>query len=137
MRRASKPQVCSPLARGNLREAKGIAISRVVNLEVDRDTLIDRLTSRRVCTKCGATYNVRTLPPPPEGACADPAVGCQGEHIIQRDDDGPDTVERRLDVYQASTAPLVAYYEGQGLLSNVDGDGPLGAVFDRVTAVFA
>jgi adenylate kinase len=118
-------------------EEKGTAISRVVNLQVTRDKLIDRLTSRRVCTRCGATYNVRTLPPPPEGACADPVENCHGEHVIQRADDGPETVPRRLDVYEELTAPLVAYYADRGVLTHVDGDGPLEAVFDRVTAVFA
>jgi adenylate kinase len=106
----------------------------VVSLLVGRETLIDRLTSRRVCTKCGETFNVKTLPPPPEGECGDPAVSCQGEDIVQREDDTPETGARRLDVYEESPAPLVAYYREKELLVGVDGAGGLEDVFDRVTA---
>lgn len=115
-------------------ENKDFAISRVVNLVVDRETLLGRLTSRRVCSVCGATFNVVTLPPPPEGACADPSVACQGEHIVQRKDDSLETARNRLDVYEAQTAPLIEHYRAGGLLCDVDGTGTPEAVFGRTTA---
>jgi len=104
---------------------------------VAREKLVERLTARRFCSECGAVFNVVTLPPPPEGECADAAIGCSGEHVRQRDDDTTETVSRRLDVYDESTAPLIAYYEGRGLLANVAGEGSPEEVFERVTALIA
>jgi len=118
-------------------EARSFTITRVVNFEVGRETLIRRLTSRRVCTRCGATFNVVSIPPPPDGACADPAIGCTGEHVVQRDDDRPETVSRRLDVYEESTAPLIAFYREAGLLASVDGEADPETVFERITALVA
>ena len=115
-------------------DRKGFAVTRVVNLEVSRDMLIERLTSRRVCSTCGATFNVKTLPPPPEGECADAATACKGEGIIQRKDDRPETVGNRLDVYDEQTAPLLGFYGGRGLLATIDGAASPETVFDRVTA---
>lgn len=112
----------------------GFAVTRVVELEVERDLLVDRLTSRRVCSRCGATFNVRTLPPPPEGACADESVGCKGEDIVQREDDKAETVGKRLDVYAESTAPLLTFYGDRGLLASVDGSSSPDEVFRRITA---
>ncbi len=106
-------------------------IDAVLNLVVPRAALMDRLTSRRICTECGAVFNVRTLPPPPDGKCADPKIACKGEHITQREDDKPETVARRLDVYEETTSPLVAYYRERGLLRDVPGDLPPDSVFDR------
>jgi adenylate kinase len=118
-------------------EQKGFEIRGVMNLVVKREVLIERITARRVCERCGATFNVRTLPPPPEGDCADPAEACGGEHVIQRDDDRPETVERRLDVYEASTAPLKAYYQDRDLLFDVDGQGTPEQVFERLRVAVA
>jgi len=116
---------------------KDFEIRAVTNLVVERELLIERITARRVCSTCGATYNVRTLPPPPEGECGDPSVGCAGENVLQRKDDRAETVERRLDVYEASTAPLKAYYGGRGLLRDVDGQGTPEQVFERLQAAVA
>ena len=118
-------------------QEKGIRISSVLNMIVPRETLIDRLTSRRVCGKCGATFNVHAVPPPPQGACADASVNCQGEHIVQRSDDQPDTVAQCLDVYTENTRPLIAYYRERGLLTDVDADAAPDEVYDRLTGVLA
>jgi adenylate kinase len=115
-------------------ERRGFELTRVVNLVVDRETLLERLTSRRVCTKCGATFNVVTLPPPPAGECADPAIGCTGEHIVQRKDDTIETARNRLEVYEAQTAPLIEHYGSVGLLTDVEGTGAPDEVFARVTS---
>ncbi len=116
---------------------KGFEISRVANIRVPRARLIERLTARRICTACGATFNTTFLPPPPDGTCADPATSCKGEHVVQRADDRAETVEARLDVYEQSTAPLIAYYRERGLLTDVDGDSDPDTVFDRLMAVVA
>jgi len=108
-------------------------IDKVINLAVPHEVLMDRLTARRVCTKCGAVFNVNTLPPPPDGKCKCPdQENRTGEHIIQRDDDKPETVSNRLSVYNESTAPLLAYYKERGILADVAGDLPPDDVFVRV-----
>ena len=85
------------------------------------------------CTKCGAVFNVNTLPPPPEGKCACPEPeNREGKHIIQRDDDKPETVSNRLNVYNQSTAPVLAFYKERGVLADVPGDLPPDQVFARV-----
>lgn len=116
---------------------KSLAIDRVIDLVVGRETLIRRLTSRRVCSKCGVVFNVVTAPPPPKGPCGDPAVGCAGEYVQQRADDTRETVARRLAVYDESTAPLVAHYRKRALLAEVDGDAPPAEVFERIVALVA
>ena len=89
-------------------------IDSVIDLEVDDQVLVDRLSGRRVCVKCGATYHLSML---------NGAVSCTvcGEELIQRNDDKAETVLNRLKVYHAQTAPLIGYYEKKGLLHKVDG----------------
>lgn len=118
----------------NVLNEKGFEIKAVANLVVEREALIKRLTARRVCAKCGVTFSVNALPGS-EGA-GDANGGCDHQ-LIQRDDDRPETVEKRLDVYEASTAPLKAYYEKQGLLRHVPGEGSLEQVFERLRAAVA
>ncbi|MGB2982920.1 MAG: adenylate kinase [Candidatus Bipolaricaulia bacterium] len=88
----------------------------VINIDLPRDEVVTRLTARRVCTSCGRIYNLSFRPP------ADPAT-CEacGGALIQRDDDTEDVIQNRYDVYQASTAPLIAYYRERGLLRDIDG----------------
>lgn len=95
----------------------GIALSIVVKIEVSKATLLKRLTGRRVCTGCGAVFNVETMKPKVEGICDK----C-GKELIQRTDDKPETIENRLAVYQKDTAPLIKFYEDQGLLKRVSCD---------------
>ena len=91
-------------------------IDAVIYFAVKDEELVKRITSRRVCIKCGKTYNVVTNPPPESNICE----SCQGE-IIQREDDKEETVRKRLVVYIENTAPLEEYYQKQGILFSIDG----------------
>lgn len=104
---------------GILAELK-MKLDAVVNINVPRERLVARLTGRRVCKACGATYHVEFNPPIREGTCD----SCGGE-LIQRSDDTRETVENRLDVYLKQTEPLISYYREKGLLKEIDGDQPV------------
>ena len=93
-----------------------MALDCVVNIEVDKAFLVDRLTGRRVCRTCGATYHIANKAPKVEGVCDK----CGGE-LYQRGDDTIETVSNRLDVYEAQTAPLIDYYKSKGIMSSIDG----------------
>lgn len=93
-------------------------IDAVVLLDADRELLKRRLSARRVCTGCGAVFNVLFGPPKTEGVCDH----CAGE-LAQRDDDRPETIEQRLEVYDRQTAPLIEFYERRGNLRRVDASG--------------
>jgi len=108
---------------------RGTKLQRVLKLDVAKKVLIDRLTSRRICPGCAAVYNVLTNPPANEGICD----RC-GTAVTQREDDTEETVRRRLNVYESSTAPLIDYYDGRNLLSIVGGEGSTDEVFQRITA---
>lgn len=107
----------------------GIKLDAVLNIAVPREKLLDRLTGRRVCRSCGATYHVIFNPPAEEGKCGK----CGGE-LYQRSDDTEATVNQRLDVYEAQTAPLIDYYAKQGLLKETDGDQEISKVTKDVLA---
>lgn len=92
-------------------------IDHVVDLVVDDDELVGRLTARRSCEACGKIYHLKFSPPPEPGKCE-----CGGA-LIQRKDDNEETVRQRLDVYHSQTAPLQEYYENKGLRRKVDGGG--------------
>jgi len=100
----------------------------VVSIEVPDEDIIDRLSSRRVCTNCGAVFNLKIDAEAPQThKCPD------GEpNVIQRDDDRPDTVRKRLEVYREKTAPLIDYYKRKGALRPVSGVGSQDEVFARV-----
>jgi len=101
----------------------GVALDVVLDVVVDRDALLARLTGRRVCRACGATYHL-VFNPSLQG---DKCQSCGGE-LYQRDDDTAATAENRLDVYNKQTAPLVDYYKKKGLLLEVDGGKPVDEV---------
>ena len=103
-------------------------LDHVVFLAVPESVLIDRLTGRRVCDDCGATYHVDFDPPAEEGVCDD----CGGE-IVQREDDTEATVRERLRVYEEETAPVVDHYREAGSLTEVSGEGTPEEVFGRLT----
>lgn len=105
--------------------ALGKAIDSAIAITVDPEVIVARLTSRRVCRACGAITNADA---------GDTCPKCGGE-LYQRDDDNEATVRNRLDVYERSTAPLINYYAGQGLLHEIDGDRPVDEVFAEVQAV--
>lgn len=99
----------------------------VINLKVEKEALIKRLTGRRVCKDCGASYHIVNIPPKKEGVCDI----CGGE-LIQRKDDNIETVENRINVYEDQTAPLIGYYEEAGSLVDFDGEASLDEVFDAI-----
>lgn len=105
-------------------------LTAVINLAVDEDLLINRISSRRVCPKCGASYNLLTKASVKEGICDN----CQSE-LILRDDDRPESFKVRLEAYKAKTLPLVEYYEKEGLLSEVDGLKSIKEVFSAIQDV--
>ncbi|NPV91722.1 MAG: adenylate kinase [Firmicutes bacterium] len=102
----------------------GIKLDAVVDIKVNRENLVKRLSGRLVCRQCGFTYNTETSPPARVGVCD----RCQGE-VYQRSDDVGSTVEKRLSVYEEQTAPLVDYYAKAGLLKNIDGEQEVDKVF--------
>jgi len=93
----------------------GSAVDRVILLDLSQAETLKRLTSRRVCAKCGEVYNVLTKPPKAEGKCD----LCGGD-VVQRDDDSEATAKKRLMVYDDLTSPLIAYYKAEGLFEQVD-----------------
>ena len=99
-------------------------IDHVISINVDKDALVSRLTGRRICKDCGATYHLIYNPPKVEGICDK----CGGE-LYQRDDDKEETVLTRLDVNIKQTEPLLNYYEDKNVLRNVDGDQDIDEVF--------
>jgi adenylate kinase len=104
-------------------------ISSVVSLEVDTEALVARLTGRRTCRQCGRGYHVAFDPPLKDGVCD----SCGGE-LYQRDDDQESTIRNRLQVYRDQTAPLVAYYEQDGLVAAVDGMQDIDVVREDILA---
>ena len=111
--------------------ARDSKIDKVLDIAVEKDELIARLTGRRVCKACGASFHVVNIPPKKEGVCD----YCGGE-LIQRADDNLETVTNRIDVYEAQTMPLVEYYEKAGNLVHIDGSTGLENVFaDIVSAL--
>jgi adenylate kinase len=105
--------------------ARGEALTAVIALEVPRETLIARLAGRRVCAQCGRVYNVSSDP----SLVAEQCDACGGR-LVQRPDDTPEAVRKRLDLYAIETAPLAERYGARGLLARIDGDRPI----DEVTA---
>lgn len=107
-----------------------LKIHAVVDFELPDDEVVARISSRRVCTKCGSTYNTEFLPPRREGACD----RC-GAALTQRSDDHAEVVRNRLEKYRQQTAPLIAYYAQRGLLTQIDAAGDVGVIADRVSEI--
>ena len=121
------------LAQAEALEAKGVRIDHVVSIEVDDSEIEGRMTGRRVCSKCGASYHVVANPSKTEGICD----SCGGELIIRKDDK-PETVRHRLEVYHESTEVLKGFYEMTGRLVKVNGSQSIeGANEDILKAIGA
>lgn len=105
-------------------EKLGQKIDYAVNIDVPDDNIINRMSGRRACVGCGATYHIVFNPPKVEDVC-----DVCGKSLILRDDDKPETVKTRLDVYHAQTQPLIDYYAGRGVLVTVDGTQNMDKVF--------
>ncbi|RMG73924.1 MAG: adenylate kinase [Nitrospirae bacterium] len=108
----------------------GMPLQVALSVDVDFDVLMKRLTGRRTCKDCGQMYNIYFSPPQKEGVCDK----CGGE-LYQRDDDKEETIKKRLDVYEAQTAPLIDYYEKKGILKRVNGVGNIDEIFANVCAI--
>lgn len=111
-------------------EKKGETIDYAINVEVPDENIVARMSGRRACLACGATYHVVYAPTKEEGICD----RC-GEKLVLRDDDKPETVKKRLDVYHSQTQPLIDYYTKQGKLVEVDGTQNVDAVFDAIVKI--
>jgi adenylate kinase len=110
----------------------GTALSVVLDLEVDNDEVVRRLSGRRLCKKCGHVWHVEFDPPKVENVCD----RCGGE-LYHRDDDYPETVRHRLEVYTQQTRPLIEYYDSRGQLVNMDAHGPVEDVTERAIALLS
>lgn len=102
-------------------------IDNVIHVEVPVEKLVARLTGRRICPKCGATYHIEFNPPKQAGICDH-----DGETLIQRDDDSADTVQKRLQVNMEQTKPLLDFYEKRGKLVTINGDQAIEDVFKDI-----
>jgi adenylate kinase len=108
----------------------GVSLDFAVEIDVPRDVILDRLTTRRTCVDCGAIYNVKSMPPKVEGICDK----CGGK-IVQRDDETEEAISNRLDVYNEKTAPLVGFYKNEGMLLTVsatESDAVVEAIQERL-----
>ena len=105
-------------------------IDFAVNVEVPDENIIRRMSGRRACLSCGRTYHIVYNPPKEEGICDE----CKKE-LVLRDDDKPETVEKRLKVYHEQTQPLIDYYRNKGVLAEVDGTRDMQEVFTAITDV--
>jgi adenylate kinase len=111
---------------GQMLDGMGTRLDVVLELVVDDDEVVRRLSGRRTCRNCGHIWHIDFDPPSVEGVCD----RCGGE-LFQRDDDRSETVRHRLEVYADQTAPLVAYYAEKGILIGIDATGPVDNVTDR------
>lgn len=114
---------------GMLNES-GLTLDRVINFRVSRRDIVERLSGRRSCQKCQSVFHLTFAAPKISGRCD----RC-GEALVQRNDDKPETIEARLKVYDEQTAPLIAHYQAKQLLSDLDGAGDMGVVYDRLVTV--
>lgn len=108
----------------------GDHIDYAIDVDVPDENIIKRMSGRRACLTCGATYHIEHVPPKTEGICDK----C-GSDLVLRDDDKPETVKNRLNVYHEQTQPLIDFYTNKGVLKTVDGTLPMEEVFAAITAI--
>lgn len=108
----------------------GEAMDHAIDVDVPDENIINRMSGRRACVDCGATYHIVTIPTKVEGIC-----DVCGNKIVLREDDKPETVQKRLEVYHAQTQPLIDYYKKQGILKTVDGTQLMDAVFNAIVEI--
>lgn len=111
-------------------EKLGEKVDYAINVEVPDENIINRMSGRRACVACGATYHLVHIPPKKEGIC-----DTCGAELILRDDDKPETVKKRLDVYHDQTQPLIEYYTNSGILKEVDGTVDMDDVFAAIVNI--
>lgn len=105
----------------------GIKLDKVVNIDADKEILIERAIGRRICKTCGSSYHIKFNPPKVENVC-----DIDSGELFQRDDDTRETVTTRIEVYLNQTQPLIDYYKEKGLILNVDGTRPIDEVFETI-----
>ncbi len=105
-------------------------IDYAINVDVPDENIIKRMGGRRACLSCGATYHIEHIPPKKEGIC-----DVCGQELVLRDDDKPETVKNRLDVYHKQTQPLIDFYNAKGILKSVDGTVDMKDVFAAIVAI--
>ena len=106
-----------------------IALDKVINIEVDKEKLVERAVGRRICKACGATYHIQFNPSKEEGVCDI----CKGE-LYQRADDNEETVSKRIQVYLDETKPLADYYSKSGIIADIDGQQAIDKVFNDIVS---
>ena len=106
------------------------AVDYAINVDVPDEAIVTRMSGRRACLTCGGTYHIKFNPTKVEGVCD----ACGGE-LVLRNDDKPETVQKRLDVYHEQTQPLIDYYQNQNILKEVDGTKALDEVFQAIIAI--
>lgn len=116
----------------NALEKIGQKMDFAIDVDVPDENIVNRMSGRRACLDCGATYHIVAIPPKQEGVCDN----C-GSKLVLRDDDKPETVQKRLDVYHEQTQPLIDYYNKAGILKSVDGTQPMEKVFEDITKILA
>lgn len=109
---------------------RGEKVDYAINVDVSDENIINRMSGRRACLGCGATYHITFNPPVKEGIC-----DTCGQELVLRDDDKPETVKKRLDVYHQQTQPLIDYYKNAEVLAEVDGTQPMDAVFQGIVEI--
>lgn len=109
---------------------RGEAIDYAIDVDVPDENIVNRMSGRRACLTCGATYHVTFAPPAKEGIC-----DVCGAELVLRDDDKPETVQKRLAVYHEQTQPLIDYYKEKGVLHSVDGTKDMEEVFQSITEI--
>lgn len=109
---------------------KNEVLDHAINIEIPDQNIIERMGGRRACVACGATYHIVNIPPQIEGKCDK----C-GAELILRDDDKPETVRKRLEVYHDQTQPLIDYYGNEGVLKEVDGTVDMADVFAAICKI--
>ena len=108
----------------------GQSMDYAIDVDVPDENIINRMSGRRACLNCGATYHIVSIPPKKEGVC-----DTCGNELVLREDDKPETVKKRLDVYHDQTQPLIDYYSGKGILKSVDGTQPMEKVFEDIVSI--
>ena len=108
----------------------GESLDYAINVDVPDEHIVNRMSGRRACVGCGATYHIVYAPTKKEGVC-----DVCGAELILRDDDKPETVQKRLSVYHEQTQPLIDYYKGKGILKDVDGTKDMDVVFQAITDI--
>lgn len=108
----------------------GDKIDYAIDVDVPDENIVRRMSGRRACLSCGATYHIEHIPPKKEGVC-----DTCGNELVLRDDDKPETVKNRLNVYHEQTQPLIDFYTEKGVLKTVDGTLPMDDVFAAITAI--